>query len=47
MLNKGRKWLDDLRKKIEELVESLDEALRPEPDLVPVPIRRPEPRPYR
>lgn len=34
--------LEQLRRRLQELVDEVGEALAPEPELVPVPVRRPK-----
>ena len=41
-MGKISETLDQLRRRLKELIEGLEEALQPEPELVPVPVRRPQ-----
>lgn len=38
MREKWAQTLEEIRRRLGELVESLDEALRPPPELVPIPV---------
>lgn len=42
-MSKWSQAMEELRRKVREIVETLDDALRPPPELVPVPVDR-EPR---
>lgn len=41
-MGKVSEALERLRRRLQELIDGVGEALSPEPELVPVPVRRPK-----